>query len=450
MNVTRRVMRPFLRKHRRSVMFCASGVVLGAIVGCVNASYPAADARLAAQKLQKEIVTLRADAAPTTVVNRDLRVFERVFDRVKDDYVHPVDDETLIKAATDGLKQALAEQQDLPADQLVEAAAHAMLLSLDPYSDYLNKRAFRNLREETRGRFGGLGVEITKRDGPLRVVSPIEGTPAARAGLQPGDVITHADDTPLEPLTLREAINLLRGEPGTAVRLTVARAGTSELELTVTREIIRVASVKSRAEGQVGYLRITSFSSDTSAQLADAISALNRQKDNPIEAFVLDLRNNPGGLLDQSVRVADLFLDSGLVVYTKGRDSGQEFSSRDGDLIDGKPLVVLINHGSASASEIVAGAIQDRRRGVLIGEKSFGKGSVQTIFDLPGDRGMKLTTALYFTPNGHSVEGGIAPDLEIKDDTETEADEQLQRALKLAIELAGGPSVFWNAGVVPN
>jgi len=443
-------MRAFYRKHRQSVLFCVTGAALGVIVGCVNAGYPAADARLAADKLHKEIIALRSDAAPTRAVDRDLRVFERVFDRVKDDYVHPVDDETLIKAATEGLRDALAEQDDLPADQLVGAATHAMLISLDPYSDYLDRRAFQNLQEETRGRFGGLGVEITKRDGPLRVVSPIEGTPAARAGLQPGDVITHADGTALEPLSLREAINLLRGEPGTDVQLRVARAGTPELELTVTREIIRVASVKSRVEGEVGYLRVSSFSSGTGANLAEAINDLNRRDGGSVQAFVLDLRNNPGGLLDQSVQVADLFLDSGLVVYTKGRDSGQEFSAHDGDLTGGKPLVVLINHGSASASEIVAGAMQDRRRGVLVGEKSFGKGSVQTIFDLPDNRGMKLTTALYFTPNGHSVEGGIAPDLEISDDPETDEDEQLQRALKLAIELAGGPSVFWNAGVVKN
>ena len=287
-------MRAFFKRHRQLVLFSVTGAALGVIVGCVNAGYPAADARLAADKLHKEIIALRADAAPTRAVDRDLRVFERVFDRVKDDYVHPVDDETLISAATEGLREALAEQGDLPAEELVGAATHAMLISLDPYSDYLDRRAFQSLQEETRGRFGGLGVEITKRDGPLRVVSPIEGTPAARAGLKPGDVITHADGTALEPLSLREAVNLLRGEPGTDVRLRIARAEGSDLELTVTREIIRVASVKSRVEGEVGYLRVSSFSSGTGANLANAINDLN-QSDSGVQAFVLDLRNNPGG-----------------------------------------------------------------------------------------------------------------------------------------------------------
>ena len=440
--------RNLLGRRRGLVTAVLIGAVLGWVVGCVNAGYPAADARLAANKLEKEIMALRSDAAPTGVVGHDLRLFERVFDLVKEDYVHPVDDNALMAAATEGLKNALAEQGDLPPDQLVGVAAKAMLSSLDPYSEYMDRRAFQSLREETKGRFGGLGIEITKRDGPLKVVSPIEGTPAERAGLMPGDIITHADGTLIEPLSLVDAVDLLRGEPGTSVLLTIARAGTTDFDVSVRRELINVVSVKSRLEGDVGYLRISSFSEDTGVDLADAIQKIRDETQDKVQAFVLDLRNNPGGLLTQSVRVADLFLDAGLVVYTKGRDHEQRFESHGGDLITERPLVVLINKGSASASEIVAGALQDRRRAALVGEKSFGKGSVQTIFDLPDRRGMKLTTALYFTPNGHSVEGGIAPDVEISDNPDTEEDEQLRRALALAIELAGGPSVYWNSGVV--
>lgn len=435
-------------RRRGLITSIVVGAALGWVVGCVNAGYPAADARLAASKLEKEIMALRSDAAPTRVVGQDLRLFERVFDLVKEDYVHPVDDNALMAAATEGLKNALAEKADLPHDQLVGAATKAMLSSLDPYSEYMDRRAFQSLREETRGRFGGLGIEITKRDGPLKVVSPIEGTPAARAGLMPGDIITHADGTPIEPLSLVDAVELLRGEPGTSVLLTIARANTSDFDVSVRRELIQVVSVKSRLEGDVGYLRISSFSEDTGADLADAIQKIRDETQDKVQAFVLDLRNNPGGLLTQSVRVADLFLESGLVVYTKGRDHEQRFESHGGDLTNARPMVVLINKGSASASEIVAGALQDRRRAALVGEKSFGKGSVQTIFDLPDRRGMKLTTALYFTPGGHSVEGGITPDIEIADDPDTEEDEQLRRALALAIELAGGPSVYWNSGAV--
>ncbi len=440
--------RNLLGRRRGLVTAILIGAVLGWVVGCVNAGYPAADARLAANKLEKEIMALRSGAAPTSVVGQDLRLFEQAFDVVKEDYVHPVDDNALMAAATEGLKNALKEKPDLPSDQLVGVATKAMLSSLDPYSEYMDRRAFQSLREETKGRFGGLGIEITKRDGPLKVVSPIEGTPAARAGLMPGDIITHADGTPIEPLTLVDAVDLLRGEPGTSVLLTIARAGATDFDVSVRRELIQVVSVKSRMEGEVGYLRISSFSEDTGADLADAIQKIRDETQDKVLAFVLDLRNNPGGLLTQSVRVADLFLDAGLVVYTKGRDHEQRFESHGGDLITERPLVVLINKGSASASEIVAGALQDRRRAALVGEKSFGKGSVQTIFPLNDRRGMKLTTALYFTPNGHSVEGGIAPDVEISDDPDTEEDEQLRRALALAIELAGGPSVYWNSGVV--
>lgn len=436
-------------RHRRGLFTSiVIGAVLGWVVGCVNAGYPAADARLAANKLEQEIMALRSNAASTRVVGQDLRVFERAFDLVKEDYVHPVDDSALMAAATEGMKNALEQKEDIAPDQLVSAATKAMLSSLDPYSEYMDRSAFQSLREETRGRFGGLGIEITKRDGPLKVVTPIEGTPAERAGLRPGDIITHADGTPIEPLSLIDAVELLRGEPGTSVLLTIARAGSADFDVSVQRELIHVVSVKSRLEGEVGYLRISSFSEDTGADLADAIQSLRNETQDKVQAFVLDLRNNPGGLLTQSVRVADLFLDAGLVVYTKGRNHEQRFESHGGDLTGGRPLVVLINKGSASASEIVAGALQDRRRAALVGEKSFGKGSVQTIHELPGRRGMKLTTALYFTPNGHSVEGGIAPDIELGDDPETEEDEQLRRALALAIELAGGPSVFWNGGVV--
>lgn len=428
---------------------CVAGLTLGGIVGCVGNRAPGPETQAATQELAGEIhAIVQADLSPQA--RDDLRLFARILERVKLDYVHEVEDDPLIQAAVQGVRDGYDENPELSDIELVEAATHAMLLSLDPYSDYLNEAAYRSLQEETRGKFGGLGIEITKRDGLLRVVSPIDGTPAQRAGLLPGDVITHADSVLLEPLSLRETVDILRGEPGTPVVLRVERTDGSVKSITVIREIIRVASVKSRLEGDIGYIRLTSFSSETSRQTVDALEALINEHGSALRGVILDLRNNPGGLLDQSVEVADVFLDPGLVVYTKSRTSGQEFYANRSDMTKGLPIVVLINGGSASASEIVAGALKDRGRALLLGEQSFGKGSVQTIFPLDGVRGMKLTTALYYTPGHRSVDGGIAPDVVLADDPETEADEQLDRALQAIIDLADGRTTVPAATVVRN
>lgn len=438
-----------LIKRRETLVGALIGLAIGGIVGCVGINSATGSARQAADSLQTYIDALESEnPAVGRITGNDRRLFTRIFARVKSDYVNEVTDDELLAAAKDGLQEAVS-RTDLTASgkgSLVYAASHAMLRNLDPYSDFLERDAFKSLREETRGEFGGLGIEISKRDGELRVVSPIDNTPAQRAGILSNDIITHADGVEIEPLSLREAVNLLRGKPGSDVELTIRRDGVDGLLITVTREIIQVTSVRSRMEGDIGYVRISSFSAKTEESVLDALSKLRAEAGGKMKAVILDLRSNPGGLLDQSIGVSDVFLNEGLVVFTKSRSGGQEFFSRNGDALDGAPLLVLINGGSASASEIVAGALQDRNRATLLGEKSFGKGSVQTIFPLDAGRGMKLTTALYFTPTGRSVEGGISPDVEIADNPDTEEDEQLQEALRMAADLAGGPSIFWNSG----
>lgn len=428
----------------------AAALLVGAtLAACGPGARPAPEAQVAASRLATEIANYRQSATiDASASASELALFAAAFDRVKASYVRPVDDAELIMAAVDGMREAYPEPDEVGNAMLVEAATQAMLQSLDAYSTYLDRNAFRAIREETQGKFGGLGVEITKRDGELRIVSPIDGTPAARAGLRPDDVITHADGEALEPLSLREAVKRLRGRPGDPVVLDIRRGAEEAFQVTITREVIRIQSVQTSREGDVGYIRVSTFTSETGAMVAEAIVDFFRAEDGGVRAFVLDLRNNPGGLLEQSITVSDIFLGDGLVLFTKGRNGGQEFFARAADLTQGRPLVVLINKGSASAAEIVAGALQDHQRGVLVGERTFGKGSVQTIYPLGGGQGLKLTTAYYFTPNGRTVDGGIDPDVIVADDEETPEDEQLLRAMELAVQLTGGPSVFWSAGVV--
>ena len=438
----------FLKLNGRGLfaIACIAGITLGGIVGCVGGRTPTPEARAATSELTEVLEQIYVDGLSENA-QADLYQFSRIFERVKQEYVHEIEDGPLIQTAVDAVQDTHAEDASISDVDLIEAATHAMLLSLDPYSDYLNGTAYKALKEDTDGKFGGLGIEITKRDGLLRVVSPIEGTPASRAGMQPGDIITHADGTLLEPLSLRETVNLLRGEPGTSVRLDVERNGEPGLVLTITREFIRVVSVRARLEGDIGYIRLSAFTTNAGEQIIDAYENLTDENGSGLRGVILDLRNNPGGLLDQSVEVADIFLDPGMIVYTKSRRSGQEFFAKRDDMTDGVPIIVLINGGSASASEIVAGALKDRGRATLLGEKSFGKGSVQTIFPLDGVRGMKLTTALYYTPGHKSVEGGILPDVVLADDPDTEKDEQLDRALELIVELA---ATGVRDAVVPN
>lgn len=322
-----------------------------------------------------------------------LNLFGEVFERVRNDYVEEVDD-----------------------GEVIENAINGMLSSLDPHSSYLTEKSFKEMQVQTKGEFGGLGIEVTMENGLVKVVSPIDDTPASRAGVQAGDYISHLNDEPVMGLSLSEAVEKMRGRKGTDIKITILREGATEpIEKTITRDRIEIQSVKWKVEGDIGYLRVTSFSEHTSKKLHNGLQVL--QKDIPeMKGLVLDLRNNPGGLLDQAIAVSDAFLHRGEVVSTRGRNDSdiRRYAATQGDLLDGLPIVVLINGGSASASEIVAGALQDHKRAVVMGTKSFGKGSVQTVIPLPGHGAMRLTTSRYYTPSGTSIQAeGIEPDIEV-------------------------------------
>ncbi len=333
------------------------------------------------------------DSAEETLPLDELRNFTQVFSRIKADYVEPVDDKTLL-----------------------ENAIRGMVSGLDPHSSYLDTSDYHDLQVGTTGEFGGLGIEVSMEDGFVKVISPIDDTPAQRAGVEAGDLIIRLDDTPVKGLTLRDAVNLMRGEVGTDLLLTIVREGEEKpLKITITRDKIKVKSVKFRlVEPNIGYVRITQFQQRTGENLLEAIDSLTEENGNALGGMILDLRNNPGGVLSAAVDVSDAFLEKGLIVYTEGRIKNSEmtFNARPGDEIDGAPLIVLVNEGSASASEIVAGALQDHKRALIIGNKTFGKGSVQTILPLGRDSAIKLTTARYFTPAGRSIQAeGIVPDI---------------------------------------
>ena len=332
-----------------------------------------------------------------------LDLFGQIFDRVRSKYVDEVSDEELIEKAIDG-----------------------MLTGLDPHSGYMNEELWEEMQMDTRGKFGGLGIEITMEDGFVKVISPIEDTPAYEAGVLAGDLIVQINDTPVFGLTINEAVDLMRGDKGEPIRITISRNGDEPFELEIIRDIIKIQSVKYEIIDEVGYLRITSFTEQTESGLIKSIKEIKNKMENKQLGFILDVRSNPGGLLTQSVRVSDIFLERGEIVSTRGRNKNNidRYRAKKGDLIDGLPLVVLINGGSASASEIVAGALQDHKRGIIIGTKSFGKGSVQTIIPFKKSSsnnitsGIRLTTARYYTPSGESIQGkGIKPDIIIEQGT---------------------------------
>jgi len=325
---------------------------------------------------------------------RQLELFGDIFERVRAQYV----DETTDK-------------------QLIESAINGMLQSLDPHSSYLNEENFRDMQVQTRGEFGGLGIEVTMEQGFVRVVSPIEDTPAARAGLEAGDFITHLDGETVQGLSLSDAVDKMRGRVGSDIVLTIRREGVEPFDVTVKRDVVRIRSVRSRVEGKAGYIRITTFNEQTAPGVEEAMVDIKAELGDEMIGVVLDLRRNPGGLLDQAVKVSDAFLDQGEIVSQRGRnpDDSQRYNATKGDLAEGLPLVVLINGGSASASEIVAGALQDHKRAVIMGTESFGKGSVQTIMPIAGHGALRLTTAAYFTPSGRSVQRtGITPDIVVE------------------------------------
>jgi len=332
-----------------------------------------------------------------------LDLFGQIFDRVRSDYVDAVTDEELIEKAIDG-----------------------MLSGLDPHSGYMDEEVWEEMQMDTRGKFGGLGIEITMEEGFIKVISPIEDTPAFEAGIEAGDFIIQIDDTPVFGLTLSEAVDLMRGDKGDPIVITISREGLEPFEIEIIRDIIKIQSVKHEIINNVGYLRITSFTEQTELGLLKSIKAIKEKLDNKQLGFVLDVRSNPGGLLNQSVKVSDIFLERGEIVSTRGRNKEdiQRYRAKKGDQINGQPLIVLINGGSASASEIVAGALQDHKRAIIVGTKSFGKGSVQTIIPFKKSNpeksttGIRLTTARYYTPSGESIQGkGIEPDIVIEQGT---------------------------------
>src|SRR5262250_1730118 len=342
--------------------------------------------------------------AATSDTYRQLNLFGDVFERVRSDYVEKPDD-----------------------SKLVESAISGMLAGLDPHSSYMDAKSFKDMQIQTRGEFGGLGIEVTMEDGLVKVVAPIDDTPAAKAGVMANDIITHLDDEQVQGLTLNQAVEKMRGPKNTKIRLKIMRKGQDKpTEVTIVRDIIRVRSVRSRVESDdVAYIRLTQFNEQTTEGLKKAITDMTAQIGNEkLKGYVLDLRNNPGGLLDQAISVSDAFLEKGEIVSTRGRNAEetQRFNARAGDLIKNKPVIVLINGGSASASEIVAGALQDHRRATVIGTRSFGKGSVQTIIPLgSGNGALRLTTARYFTPSGRSIQAkGISPDIDVLQDVPEE------------------------------
>jgi carboxyl-terminal processing protease len=334
---------------------------------------------------------------------KQLSLFGDVFERVRSDYVEKPDDA-----------------------KLVESAINGMLTGLDPHSSYMDAKSFRDMQVQTRGEFGGLGIEVTMEDGLIKVVAPIDETPAAKAGVMANDFITHIDDEPVQGLTLNQAVDKMRGPVNTKIKLKIMRKGQDKpVEMTLTRDVIRVLSVRAHSEGDdVGYIRITQFNEQATTGLKKAIADLSAQDGDKLKGFIVDLRNNPGGLLDQAISVSNAFLNRGEIVSTRGRnaDETQRFTARPGDLTKGKPVIVLINGGSASASEIVAGALQDHKRAIMVGTRTFGKGSVQTIIPLgSGSGALRLTTARYFTPSGRSIQAkGIVPDIEVLQDVPDE------------------------------
>jgi carboxyl-terminal processing protease len=393
-------------KKRVAVVFLL-GLLLGAGITVYSAVFAESDEAAATRPLPLE----------------DLRAFTEVFGKVKSDYVEEVDDKDLLEYAIEG-----------------------MLSGLDPHSAYLNKDEFKEMRIGTDGKFGGLGIEVSMENGFVKVIAPIDDTPAERAGIRAGDVIVRLDDTPVKGMTLTDAVKIMRGEPGTSILLTVVREGEeAPLKIKIVRDIIRIKSVRGRIlEPGYAYIRISQFQSGTGTSMRKMLSELKSKNDDDLKGLILDLRNNPGGVLNASVSVADAFVKKGKIVYTEGRikDSQLTFNASPNDYLKGAPIVVLVNGGSASASEIVAGALQDHKRAIVMGTKTFGKGSVQTIMPMNNGAALKITTARYFTPSGRSIQAeGIEPDIVVEQfrlSKDENAEEQRLREADLRDHLENG------------
>ncbi len=375
------------RKHRyRTALLLgaafAVGVGAGPIAGQIGHHFGVVPAAL-------------ADASSSSDTYRLLTLYGDVFERVRADYVDPVPDK-----------------------ELIENSINGMLTGLDPHSNYMDAKAFRDMQVQTKGEFGGLGIEVTQDNGWIKVISPIDDTPAAKAGIKSGDLITSINGKTVQGMALSDAVDMMRGPPNSKITLTVHRDGVDKpLEISMLREIIKIQVVKQRMEPDgIGYIRLSQFTEQADAGIRKAVAQLKADSGGKLRALILDLRNNPGGLLDQAIAVSSDFIDQGEIVSTRARhaEDSQRWNAKGGDILAGLPLVVLTNNGSASSSEIVAGALQDHKRAVLVGTKTFGKGSVQTVIPLPGNGAMRLTTARYYTPSGRSIQGlGITPDVEV-------------------------------------
>jgi len=368
-----------MKQATRSLLVLSTGLVLGVSL-----------------TLGGSVLADRANSQAAPLPLDELRNFSEVFGKIKADYVEEANDKTLL-----------------------ESAIRGMLSGLDPHSAYLNQEEFKELQVGTSGEFGGLGIEVGMEDGFVKVVSPIDDTPAQAAGVKAGDLIIRLDETPVKGMSLNDAVKMMRGKPGTKIDLTIMREGVQKpLKLTITRDVIRVKSVKFQPlEPGYGYLRITSFQNQTGEQVLKAVSDMKKEHGSELKGLVLDLRNNPGGVLGAAVAVSDAFLEKGMIVYTEGRakDAELRYTATPSDVLNGAPMVVLVNGGSASASEIVAGALQDHKRAIIMGARTFGKGSVQTIFPMSNNSAIKLTTARYYTPGGRSIQAdGIEPDITLK------------------------------------
>jgi len=395
----------------------AAGIVAGPMTGLLD------------RTVGLPIAHARAQSSGNAETYRMLTLFGDVVERIRNDYVEPVNDR-----------------------ELIENAINGMLTGLDPHSSYMNAKAYKDMQVTTRGEFGGLGLEVQSENGLIRVVSPIDDTPAFRAGVKPGDLITMLDGQTVQGLTLNEAVDKMRGPAGSPIKLTIKRENVdTPVVLTMNREVIKIQVVKSRLDGDVGYVRLSQFTDRTDDGLRKAVSELRSKGGTNLKGFVLDLRGNPGGLLDQAISVSDDFLEEGEIVSTRARhpEESQRWTAKPGDITGGLPIVLLINGGSASASEIVAGALQDHHRAVLVGTRSFGKGSVQTVMPVPGGGAMRLTTARYYTPSGRSIQGlGIAPDVEVRS-SRTEAAHfgpEREADLRGALRNQGGTTTPEGAG----
>lgn len=418
-------------KHAKALLVVFSALIFGASLtpvlnGCAGDQAGAGD-RVAqaigvdpyrlddggARELARfnHVFTTHADNPNDT---RELKQFRDVYKRVRTNYVTKLADRDLIDAAIKGVIEQDKDARPIPANKLVNRALEAMTASLDPHSAYLDPEALRESELVTTGEFGGLGIQVAQDGDKIKVISPIEGTPAERAGVLPGDLITHLDRRAISGMSLRDAVHAMRGAPGTPILLTLKRGEKAAFDVSITRDVIAIQPVRWSMEGDIAYVRVASFNEKTADALDVAMDEVHKKRD--VRGLVLDLRNNPGGLLDQSLAVADAFLDDGVIVSIRGRErgSGRAFQASRGDLARGWPMVVLINSGSASASEIVAAALQDHRRAIVMGGRSFGKGSVQTVLRLPLEGALKLTTALYYAPDGETIQGrGVVPNIKL-------------------------------------